>query len=128
VRAQDAVVVRAIVEVSVRSAEHLVQGGARPLNLLDAMVELAQLLRRHRSPLRSGPAGRADQRRDLRQGEASKLEQVDERDLLDSALVVDPLATHAPGCAQQSFALVEAQGRRRETGACPQLRDRQSAH
>jgi hypothetical protein len=97
------VVLGAVVEMVVRGAEHLLQRGARPLDLPDAVVELTQLVRCRRSPPRCGPAGRSDERGDLRQGEAGQLEQVDERDLLDSALVVEPLAARAPRCAEQAL-------------------------
>lgn len=125
---EDAVVHRTIVEAVVPAVEGVPQRCLRLLDLLEAVVEFAQFRRCHGSPVWCGPAARADERRDLRQREASLFEQVDERDLFDGVLVVDAFATCAPGGAEQAFALIKAQGRRCQPGAGPQFGYRQLAH
>lgn len=119
---------RAVLEVAVLAVEGVPQCSLSLLDLLDAVVEFAQFLRCYGSPVRVGPAVRADERRDLRQREASLLEQVDERNLFDGTLVVEAFSARAPGGAEQALALIEAQGGRREPGARSQFGYRQLSH
>lgn len=104
-------VLGAMIETVVLAVENMAQRCLRLLDLLDAVVELAQFVRCHDSPVCCGSAGRTDECRDLGQRETGRFEQVDERDLFDRALVVEPFASHAPGNPEQALAFVEAQGR-----------------
>lgn len=125
---QHPVVHGAFVETIVPADQGVPERGLCLVNLLDVVVEFAQLRPRHRPPVRRAATGRINEVRDLGQRETGQFEQVDERDLLNRALVVGPLAPDPAGGAQQTLAFVETQRRRREPGAGPELRDRQLVH
>ena len=65
---------------------------------------------------------------DLGEREAGDLEEIDERDLLEDIVGVDALAAGAADRFDQPASFVEAERRRREAGACGDVRDVQFGH
>lgn len=108
-----------------RAFEGMNERGAGAADVLDPAIELVDLGSEPLAPVRREVTINIDELRDLAEREASQLEQIDEHDLLDRVRSVDALAAGPPDRSDQPAALVEAQGRGRQTGPLPHIGDRQ---